>query len=204
MTDATDSGETEHDEAQTHNYEPLESAIDTAQALFEPIEDGVGELYEGDVEDLEERLEAIEDAVDSAQDSDDFSHLSRVPALVDYVQVLTGILAEQTDSAEEAFEEFAVAVEAVEDHLEDFNVDRALWFAQVNGVPLLYEERVVEARRLINDAMDPDDPSDYTLEAYTSTVDDEPDRQYPRPEHEVDLGDFDVFRTARDKGGGPV
>jgi len=96
-------------------------------------------------------------------------------------------------------------MEGVEDSLRGVDIEARRWFASVNGVPLVYDERTPEVGTLIADALGEDaDTSNYTLEAYSSPADDDPNARYNRPEQEVDLSEYRHFRTAADKGGGPV
>lgn len=192
------------DEESTQNYEPVESAIDTAKAKLDPIENRIPDLYAADVEGMEDLLDEIEGAVDDAQDTDDVTHLAAAPAQIEFLQATSNNIATQEKALEQEFNEFKVALEAVEDYVEDVEVEQSRWFARVNGIPLLYSSRTVKARQLIEDSVAPDDPSEYSIEAYTSEVDEEADARYPDNEQDVPLDDFDEFEAVRDKGGGPV
>lgn len=192
------------DEESTQNYDPVESAIDTAKEKLNPIEDRIDDPYAADVEEMEDLLDEIEEAVDDAQDTDDVTHLAAAPAQIEFLQATANNIATQAKALEQEFDEFQVALEAVEDYVEDIEVEQSRWFARVNGIPLLYDSRTVEARQLIEDSVGPDDPSAYSIEAYTSEVDEEADARYPDNEQDVPLDDFDEFEAVRDKGGGPV
>jgi len=192
------------DEESIQNYEPVESAIDTAKEKLEPIEDRIDDPFSADVEEIEDLLDEIEEAVDDAQDTDDVTHLAAAPAQIEFLQATANNIATQAKDLKREFDEFQVALEAVEDYVEDVEVAQSKWFARVNGIPLLYDSRTVKARKLIEDSVDPDDPSEYSIEAYTSEVDEEADARYPDNEQDVPLDDFDEFEAVRDKGGGPV
>jgi len=183
------------------DYEPLENTVDDAQDILGEVE--VAERFEPDKGDLETRLEEVEDAVDNAQDNEDVTIMSSVPAQVNYLQAAARNLADQVDDGSD-LQRFGTAVEGIQDALSDFTIERSRWFALVNGRPLIFNEQIVDANELIRGALDDVDPSDYTLEGYTSPADDDPEVQYARPEQDVDLRDYHVYRTARDKGGGPV
>lgn len=188
------------DEESTHDYEPVESAIDTAKEKLDPIEDRIYDAYAADVEEIEDLLDEIEEAVDDAQDTDDVTELGAAAAQIEFLQAKADNIATQANGLEQEFEEFQVALEAVE----DVGVVQTHWFARVNGIPLLHDSRTVEAGQLIEDSVAPDDTSEYSIEAYTSEVDEEADARYPDNEQDVPLDDFDEFEAVRDKGGGPV
>jgi len=200
MTNANDSS----DDEPTHNYEPLESAIDTAKEKLDPIEDRINDTFAADVEEIEDILDVIEEAVDDAQDTDSVTELAAAPAQVEFLQAKADNISNQANGLTAEFEEYQVALEAVEDYVEDIEVEQSKWFARVNGIPLLYDSRIVKAGELIEDSVDPDDASEYSIEAYTSEVDEEADARYPDNEQDVPLDDFDEFEAVRDKGGGPV
>lgn len=195
-----------HDQAQYDNFEPLENAVQDAEDQLEAVEHSVPDRFAPDVEDLEDRLADLREVVDDAQDADDVEQLSTVGATISYLQQAAENLAEQVEdtTASAELDDFVTTMEGVEDRFGSFDVAPTQWFASVNGVPLLYEERTPTQHQLIVDALDPDDASDFTLEAYTSEADTEPDVQFARENQEVDLEDYTVFRTARDKAGGPV
>jgi chromosome segregation ATPase len=192
------------DDESTYNYEPLESAIDTAKEKLDPIEERISDALAVDVEEIEDILNEIEEATDDAQDTDDVEELAAAPAQVEFLQAKADNASNQANGLDNEFEEFRVALEAVENYIEDVDVEQTKWFARVNGIPLLYDSQVIRARQLIEDSVDPDDPSEYSIEAFTSEVDEEADARYPDNEQEVPLDDFDEFEAVRDKGGGPV
>jgi chromosome segregation ATPase len=200
MTNANDSS----DDEPTHNYEPLESAIDTAKEKLDPIEDRINDTFAADIEEIEDILDVIEETVDDAQDTDSVTELAAASAQVEFLQAKADNISNQANGLTAEFEEYQVALEAVEDYVEDIEVEQSKWFARVNGIPLLYDSRTVKAGELIEDSVDPDDASEYSIEAYTSEVDEEADARYPDNEQDVPLGDFDEFEAVRDKGGGPV
>lgn len=206
MTKENHSPETPgNDQEQTFNYNPVEDAIDDAQAILRDVEDLADDRFDADVQDLRRRLEDIEDAVDEAQDTGDAAELGLVPAEVNYLQHAASNLAGQVSDGDDRLEDFTVAMEGVEDALSFGDIARTRWFAAVNDVPLVFDDRTVDQAALVRGGLGDDvDVGTYTLEAYTSPVDDDPDARYNRLDQEVDLGDYRHFRTAADKGGGPV
>lgn len=193
-----------HDNAQPFNYIPLEDAVEDSVDALEDAVEALPEHHEPDAEDLEDRLDTVEDAVDEAQDEGDIDLLGPVPALVNYLQQTSRNLAEQADDAADELEAFAVTVEGIEDALPR-GIEQTRWFASVNGVAYLFDDRVVTVREVVETAYGADaDPSTYTLEAFTSPADDDPDARHNRPDQEVDLGDYRHYRTRADKGGGQV
>lgn len=211
MSSKTESDEHESDtndadeQADNPPYNVLEGAIETTQEAFEPVEDALNDTaFEADAEDFEEKLESIEDTADDAQDEADVDELAAAPAKVDYLQALVENLGAQSDAiTDDHVDVVKDALEGVEEALDEVPVMRSVYFARVGGVPLLYNEATVKAERLIADGRNPDDPSNYVLKGWATSLHQSLQGEWDSNK-KVPLDDLDEFTTERDKGGGQV
>lgn len=183
----------------------IENHVDDVQKRFDEARESVEEQYQPDLEHQEDHLEDVEDAIDDAQDGEGENPLGPLPATLNYLQHTAGRLAEQSDAAQTELDQYRIALEALEDALSFVEVERTRWFALVDGVPGLHTEPTPEAGELVRQSKGEDANVDrFTVRAYTSEADDEPDATFTRPDEEADLEQYRHFRTEADKDGGPV
>jgi hypothetical protein len=198
---ATD--DTPHDEPHANQYDILQAAIQAAQDQAESV---VEDLYEADhiadAEDLSDTLEAIEDSSERAEDTDNPDELSNAPAHIEYLQAFVPIIAAEVDANTEPLMR---ALEDVEDHLDRFDIELSKWFARVNEIPLRYDKPDVDARILIEDARNPEEPTNYLLKGWADTDHTQQVGEFdPADGDKVPIDEIDEFTTERNRGGGQV
>jgi hypothetical protein len=185
------------------DFKTIEDVIDIGQSYLDDAEDAVGDVLCEDLDDLDDKLELIEDAVDDAQDDQGDNPLGPVPAVIDYTQTLFDIIRDETEI--EAIADAAETVETVEEHFEDVDVTQTKWYADVNGIPVLFNNQEVSPARLI-EAGDIDD--DHNVEDYTlhilptrSAELDESDMTVAHDSPPLDLDEYRHFATEKSDGG---
>lgn len=183
------------------DYDTTEEIIDLLEENLDALEDEIPEAFESDVEDIEDQLDKIDNAVDDAQDDEGENPLGPVPAYVDYLQRVTEILEQQTGA--DTVEDVDVTLEALEEQFEGVSIQQTAWYAEVDGVPGVYDRQIVEARALKQQGDVQGDTSEFTVKAVLTPAADLSDSvaNFPEDSQDVDLEEFTYFLTEKQEGG---
>lgn len=186
------------------DHDLAENAIDAAQDHIEEAEAEFPDSYDPDLDDMEDRLEVIEDAVDDHQDGEGENPLGPVPATLNYLQHVVENLEDQTDS--EPIGALDEDLEAIEEIVIDDAITQTKWYAGVNDIPGLYDEREVSPAALKQQGDIDGNPNEYDLHALATPTDDYEDavETVPRNDNDpVDLGEdrYTHFVTEKADGG---
>lgn len=188
------------------DYNQIEDTIDIAEGHINQAEEDIDGPFREDLEEAEDRLEEIEDAVDDDQDGEGDNPLGPVPATIDYIQDLIATIDDEVDV--EAVSEVREDFEALEEQFDGTEITQTRWFATVDGIPGLFDQRSVDRSEVLEVADLGGNPSNYAIHALltpTATID-QSDKVYPAPGdgaggQPVDVEEYDHFKTAKEDGG---
>lgn len=204
------------EQADEQPYDALQGALETVEERYDPVEEAVEELQldgsdeataEQHLENFREHREEIDDAAERAEEQGEPTELSAAPARVDYLQGTLTALQSVVNIGDDLVDDLEDATEGVEDILEDIETGPdSLWYVRVSGVPLLYPDPEVPAERLVVDARDPDNPTNYVVKAWATE-----ERSSLQGEFDPDEGDqvpldegITELTLERNAGGGQV
>lgn len=191
-------------ESQTNNlaFDRIEDALSVVLTDLEEAEDGVPDAFEEDADDIEDHVRQIRGAIDDAQDEERANPLGPVPAYMDYAQTLADILEDETGSA--AFDRISDGLEDVEDYFTGVKFSPTKWYADVNGIPDIYDDQEVSPTTLKRQGSIDGDPDDYTLYGLptrSADIDESNVTIPPEDDEPVDLDEIRHFKTEKEHGG---
>lgn len=183
------------------DHDRAEEIIDVLKQDIDDLRDEIPAAFKDDVDDIEDRVDTLDNAVDDHQDEEGENPLGPVPAELDYLQQTVENLGEQTDA--ESATNVSQGLEAVEEEFEVGPIKRSAWFALVDGIPEVYDERVVKARQLKEQGDVEGDTEQYTVRAVPSAGAELADSiaSFPEDDQDVDLDEYQFFLTEKTEGG---